>query len=190
MTNIVEKQKLVEIKELVAEAHNSILSLSQMLWEVSLMADDLLMGSEVAEHNASAVEYDKIDKQITNEMNEANDDTEEDDAPVEMSHSDEQRANQMYKEQMEYEQRHRPEPEVAKARGRPRKEAPAEPQQSPQMPVSAPPLPPLPPSPKAPEQTKPNIVERLLGKDADQKAKLRAERMALLEKELAELQKK
>jgi hypothetical protein len=50
-------------------------------------------------------------------------------------------------------------------------------------------LPPVPPTPaKAPETPqKQSVMERLLGKDASDKQKQRAERMAQLEKELAEL---
>jgi len=84
------------------------------------------------------------------------------------------------------------EPPVVKARGRPRKEMPTEPQEQPvepEMPKEVKILPPVPPTPaKAPETPqKQSVMERLLGKDASDKQKQRAERMAQLEKELAEL---
>jgi hypothetical protein len=85
------------------------------------------------------------------------------------------------------------EPPVAKVRGRPRKEV--EPQGSPttidvttevKIPQPEPQTP-----PKAPETPqKQSVMERLLGKDASDKQKQRAERMAQLEKELAELGQK
>jgi hypothetical protein len=78
-----------------------------------------------------------------------------------------------------------PEP---KGRGRPRKESPPEPLQapvSPDVPDTLPPLPPLPPTPK-----KPSVMERLLGKEEEEKARLRKERMAKLRQELDELNKK
>lgn len=82
------------------------------------------------------------------------------------------------------------EPPVVKARGRPRKEAePLEQPVEPEMPKEVKILPPVPPTPaKAPETPqKQSVMERLLGKDASDKQKQRAERMAQLEKELAEL---
>lgn len=66
----------------------------------------------------------------------------------------------------------------------------APPEQAPQMPPQPKPVV-LPDQVVTSTQEKrPNIMEKLLGKEADQKAKQRADRMAQLEKELAELQAK
>jgi len=81
-----------------------------------------------------------------------------------------------------------------KARGRPKREAPPTAQDLSvvaEMPRRVHLPPELENLPKPPELTqKQGIVERLLGKDASEKARLRAERMAQLEKELDELGKK
>jgi len=181
---MLEKERiLMDIKTEIAELHNSILNLSAGLWNVSIAIDELLMADN--NHNEYVKEYDKFVDSVNNQL--------ADDGGA-LTPAEVKRANQMYKEQLDYEkevgQYGNDEPPTIRARGRPRKEAPPEPLQAPaepEIPETLPPLPPLPP--KAPEP-KPNIVERLLGKEADQKAKMRAERMAKLEKELAELSKK
>jgi hypothetical protein len=164
---MLEKEKmLMEIKTEIAELHNSILTLSAGLWNVSILIDEMLMDD--IHHTAYTQDYDRmVDKLNTEAM--GNPDT-----TIEMEHTEMPPI----------------ETPMIKARPKPRKETTPEPPQSPVEPDVPETLPPLPPTlPKAPEP-KPSIVERLLGKDADQKAKLRAERTAKLEKELAELQKK
>jgi len=89
---------------------------------------------------------------------------------------------------------------AAKPKGRQKREpifieSPPEPPErlaEPDVPETLPPLSKVQIMPQnAPEPAKkPSVVERLLGKDADQKARLRAERTAKLEKELAELNRK
>jgi hypothetical protein len=161
-----EKENLLGMKSILMEMQNSLISLTQMIMEMQGYIDDILI-----ERAQPVIPDEEIDEAIR------------------VSHTD---------------------PDIdapiVKTRGRPRKEtptapqrAPPEPQRAPPEPQRAPPEPPAPPvppmPPKAPETpqiapesaTKPSIYERLLGKDADEKAKRRAERLAQLEKELAEL---
>lgn len=169
-----EKAKLVEIKTTIATLHTIILDLSAGLWELNTKIDDMLI--EKADHIAYMQDYDKfVDK-----VNDAN--------MGEIVKANDERAVEMCNEMYQQEKEH---PIILKSKGRPRKEVTPEPQESPVEPDVPETLPPLPPLPKAPETAhKPSIVERLLGKDADQKAKQRAEKMAQLEKELAEFSKK
>jgi len=105
---------------------------------------------------------------------------------VEMTHSDE---NSQYPGQYgnEPERVIPQQPVVIRARSR----ATPEPPQTPTIVETPETLPPLPPkAPVQPEPKKSNLVERLLGKEADQQEKARKERMKQLEQELKELSKK
>jgi len=181
-------KKLMELKELIAKLHNKMLDLSAGLWELNTKVDDMLI--ENIGHISYMKDYDKfVDK-----INDAK--LGENDKAVEM-------CNEMYHERAvemcnEMYQQEKEQPIIIKGRGRPRKEAMPEAQEVPLSPELQRIVKATTPEPQNPakasempqKEHKASIVERLLGKDADQKAKMRAERMAQLEKELADLNQK
>lgn len=177
------EQDLMDLKATIADLHRIILDLSQGLWAMNQRIDEIMVRD--AKHEP------------------------DEDEAIELSDEDEQRAIEIYKEQIVAEKemerrqtfdRHAEEAQrtanlpTAKPKSRPKREILPEPPESP----TTPPMPPEPTRARiaevakiAPEMpSKPSIVERLLGKDADEKAKLRKERVAQLEKELAELSQK
>jgi hypothetical protein len=144
-----DTERIMNLKATIAELHNSILTLSQGLWDISIELDDMLL-----EQTTQVPEPEQLINMEHTEM-----------PPIDIP--------------------------AAKNRGRPRKEATPEPAETPTEPDVPDTLPPLPPAPRPPEtaQKSPekSLMERLLGKDAGEKARLRAEREKELERKLAEL---
>lgn len=181
------EQDLMDLKATIADLHRIILDMSEGLWAMNQRIDEIFVRDAKHEPEPDA-----------------------DDEAIELSGEDEQRAIDMYKEQLDAERKEKgrqayarfaeesqriANQPITKPTGRVRREIPPEPPESP----VAPPEPPENPARAriaevakiAPETpSKPSIVERLLGKNADEKAKLRKERVAQLEKELAELSQK
>lgn len=160
------QEELLKIKKAVIELHSQTQDLSTGLWELALQVDDFL----------------RKDLYLSRQKPSS------DEEAVELAHSEPET--------------HTPQAEQpVRVKGRPKRE-----------PIPEPPAPPEPPEPPRrhdfikevrkpaiepevmPQATEPpkkrGIVEQLLGKDASDKAKLRAERLAQLEKELADLKKK
>jgi hypothetical protein len=141
--------------------HTQILGLSQGLWQLSSRIDEILLkDTEILKSGV-----DRIDEEVEAELrNYRQPEPMPPYEPVEVSHTT-------------------PETMVVRGKSRFHKESHPEP---PQTPVKADVSQPI----AEPVPKKQGIMERLLGKDADEKAKLRNERRIKLEQELAELSKK
>lgn len=191
------EQDILDLKATIADMHSLILTLTEGLWAMNVKLDEMMMAE--AKHNAYAQDYDKFVDRVTGAM--------QNNEPVVMTHDDEvgqygnepepiltpeeeQRAKEMYREQVAYEKQLSEIPTL-RARGRPRRETTPEPQKAPTRPEVPETLPPLPEPPKkAPEPAKPSIMERILGKDASDKKRLRDEKVAQLQKEMDILKSK
>jgi len=171
------QQELLNMKKKIMELHDTILGLSAGLWEMNTQIDDILlddMGIKPAHDMSTDDPY-----------------GEDDGGACEVTHSEPQPPARG-----EHHGDYTPQEEQkVRVRGRPKREPLPEP---PELPRRAEPqkearkqaIEPevMPRTTETPK--KQGIVDRLLGKDAGDKARLRAEKVAQLEQELAEMRKK